>query len=65
MGVTLFKHPYYINQDIKTTFEEYVERGEILRRRDVFRMHIMPNDYWSRITDEMNIEAIKILIAQD
>ncbi len=65
MGVTLFKHPYYISQNIKTIFEEYVERGEILRMRDVFRMHIMPNNYWSRITDEMNIEAIKILIAQD
>jgi uncharacterized sporulation protein YeaH/YhbH (DUF444 family) len=65
MGVTLFKHPYYINESIKTIFEQYVERGEILQRRDVFRMHIMSNDYWRRITDEMNIEAIKALIADD
>lgn len=65
MGVTLFKHRYYTDQNIKTIFEEYVERGEILPRRDVFRMHIMSRDFWSRITDEMNIEAIKALIAQD
>jgi len=65
MGVTLFKHRYYIEQDAKTIFEEYVERGEILSRRDVFRMHIMSRDFWSRITDEMNIEAIKALIAEN
>ena len=65
MGVTLFKYSYYTNENIKTIFEEYVERGEILTRRDVFRMHIMPNDYWRRISDEMNIEALRILIAQD
>jgi hypothetical protein len=65
MGVTLFKHRYYAEQGIKTIFEEYVERGEILPRRDVFRMHIMSRDFWTRITDEMNIEAIKALIAQD
>lgn len=65
MGVTLFKYPYYVNQNMKTIFEEYVERGEILKRRDVFRMHIMPYDYWRRISDEMNKEALKALIAQD
>lgn len=65
MGVTLFKSPYYTQQNIKTIFEQYVERGEILQRRDVFRMHIMPNEYWRRISDEMNIEALRILIAQD
>lgn len=65
MGVTLFKHPYYVNEGFKTIFEEYVERGEILQRRDVFRMHVMPNEYWRRISDEMNIEALRILIAQN
>lgn len=65
MGVTLFKHRYYEEQKMKTIFEEYVERGEILSRRDVFRMHIMSRDFWTRITDEMNLEAIKALIAQD
>ena len=65
MGVTLFKHRYYTDQNMKTMFEEYVERGEIISRHDVFRMHIMSRDFWTRITDEMNIEAIKALIAQD
>ncbi len=60
MGVTLFKHPFYGNN--KTIFEEYVESGGILERRDVFRMHVMP--YWN-VTDEMNIAALKALIAQD
>jgi hypothetical protein len=61
MGVTLFKHPYY--QGRKTIFEEYIEKGGILERRDVFRMHIMPRYY--NVTEEMNIEALKALIAQD
>lgn len=61
MGVTLFKHPYY--KDQKTIFEEYVEKGGILERKDVFRMHIMPRYY--DVTEEMNIEALRILIAQD
>ncbi len=61
MGVTLFKHPYYGSE--KTIFERYVEKGDILGRRDVFRMHIMPR-YWG-VTDEMNVQAIKTLIAQD
>lgn len=63
MGVTLFKHPYWVSQNIKTTFEDYVEKGKILERRDVFRMYTMP-DYF-RITDEQNKEALKALIAQD
>ena len=37
MGVTLFKHPYYAQQGIKSVFEEYIERGNILAQRDVFR----------------------------
>lgn len=65
MGVTLFKNRYYIDQNINTIFEQYVERGEILKRRDVFRMHVMPHEYWRRISDETNIEALKALIAQD
>ncbi|MEK7090645.1 MAG: DUF444 family protein [Patescibacteria group bacterium] len=63
MGVTLFKHPYHIQQNRKTTFEQYIEAGGILERKDVFRMHIMPRYY--NVTDEMNIEALKVLIAQD
>lgn len=63
MGVTLFKHPYYVSQNRKTTFEEYIEKSGIIQRKDVFRMHIMPNYY--NVTEEMNTEALKILIAQD
>jgi len=61
MGVTLFKHPYY--GDRKTVFEQYVEKSNILAKRDVFRMYLMPR-YWG-VTEEMNIQAIKALIAQD
>ena len=61
MGVTIFKYPYYGDQ--KTVFEAYVEKGGILERRDIFRMHIMPQYY--NVTDEMNVEALKALIAQD
>ena len=61
MGVTLFRHSYFGDQ--KTAFEAYVEKGAILERREVFRMHIMPR--YRDVTDEMNIEAIKALIAQD
>ncbi len=63
MGVTLFKHPYYQSQGHKTVFEEYIEKSGILEWRDVFRMYLMPR-YWD-VTDEMNIEALKALIAQD
>lgn len=63
MGVTLFKHPYYSSQNVKTIFEQYIEKGGIIERRDVFRMHIMPRYY--NVTEEMNIEALKALIAQD
>lgn len=62
MGVTLLKHPYYIEKGIKTNFEEYVERGGILARRDVFRLHAMSS---YDVTEEQNIEAFKALIAQD
>ncbi|PIR70531.1 MAG: hypothetical protein COU46_00960 [Candidatus Niyogibacteria bacterium CG10_big_fil_rev_8_21_14_0_10_42_19] len=61
MGVTLFKHPYYSAQNQKTTFEQYIEKGGILERQDVFRMHVMPS--YSNVSDEMNIEALKNLIA--
>ncbi|MDP3710243.1 MAG: DUF444 family protein [bacterium] len=61
MGVTLFKHPYY--KDQKTIFEEYIEKSGIANMKDVFRMHIMPSYY--DVTYEMNIEALKALIAQD
>ena len=60
MGVTLFKAPWF--EDRKTAFEQYVEAGDILSRRDVFRMHIMSPD---NVTEEQNVEALKVLIAQD
>ena len=63
MGVTLFKHPYYSSQDQDTIFEQYIEESGILEQKDVFRMHIMPRYYDA--TEEMNIEALKALIAQD
>lgn len=63
MGITLFKHPWYGGQNRKTTVEEYLEKGEILQRKDVFRLHIMPQFY--NVTEQMNIDALKILIAQD
>lgn len=63
MGITLFKHPYYIGQNQKTIVEEYLEKSEILKQRDVLRMHIMPRYY--NVTEAMNIEALKVLIAQD
>lgn len=62
-GVTLFKHPYYTSQNLKTTFEEYIEASGILGQKDVFRMYIMPQYY--NVTDEMNIAALKALISQD
>lgn len=63
MGVTLFRNPYWLaNQDQKTTFEDYVERGGFLERKDVFRMHVMQSQ---GVTEEMNLEALKALIAQD
>ena len=61
-GVTVFKHPYHIEKKYKTTFEEYIEKSKILERKDVFRMHVMPS---FNVTEEMNIEALKALIAQD
>lgn len=60
MGVTVFKHPYY--GDRKTSFEEYIEAGGVLKERNLFRMHIMLS---VNVTEEMNIEALKALIAQD
>ena len=62
MGVTLFKNPYFTTQNIKTTFEQYVEKAGIMALRDVFRVHTMSS---YNITEEQNIEALKALIAQD
>jgi len=62
VGVTLFKHPYYTGKNIETSFEKYIKKGGILERKDVFRMHVMSN---YNITEEQNIEALKVLIAQD
>lgn len=63
MGVVLFKHPYWAAVSEDTQFERYVKEAKIHERRDVFRMHVIPN-YW-HITDQQNEEALKALIAQD
>ncbi len=62
VGVTLFKHPYTMASGQKTTFETYIEAADIQLRRDAFRMHSMPG---FNVSDEMNLEALKALIAQD
>lgn len=62
MGVTLFKHPYYEAQGIETSFEQYVEAAGFLDRRDVFRLHVMSSQ---DVSEEMNLDALKALIAQD
>ena len=61
VGVTLFRHPWSMGEDMKTIFEQYIEESGILDMTDVFRMHVMPS-----VDDEaLNIEAIKALTAQD
>ncbi|MDX1535518.1 MAG: DUF444 family protein [Candidatus Spechtbacterales bacterium] len=63
MGVTLFKRRFFREQEMDTTFEQYIhESGFLESRRDAFRMHVMGS---SDITEEDNIEAIKALIATD
>jgi len=62
VGVTLFKHPYLMASGGKTTFEIYIETAGIEKRSDVFRMHAMPG---FNVSDEMNLNALKALIAQD
>ncbi|MDO8495294.1 MAG: DUF444 family protein [bacterium] len=62
IGVTLFKNPYMKASGQKTTFETYIEAAGIHMRRDVFRMHSMPG---FNVSDDMNLEALKVLIAQD
>lgn len=57
MGVTIFK-----GNDRKTRFEEYVEKGGFLEKKDLFRMHAMSD---RDVTDEQNEESIKNLLAQD
>lgn len=60
MGVCVLKHPYYGDQE--SEFEKYAKKGNILEKRELFRMHVMPS---TDVTEEKNIEAIKALIAQD
>lgn len=57
MGVTMFK-----GSDRETVFEKYIEKGGFLEKKEVFRMHTMPN---KDVTDEQNEESIKNLLAQD
>lgn len=60
MGVSVLKGPYY--GDRETEFEQYLKKGNILEKKNLFRMHVMSS---AGVTDEKNIEAIKALIAQD
>lgn len=60
MGVSVLQHPYYTKN--KTPFETYIAEGDVLERKDVFRMHVMPS---LGVTDEKNIEAIQALINQE
>lgn len=61
MGVCVLKHPYY--GDRKSIYEQYLEKSDLLRRRDVFRVCLM--SLVDDVTEDENIEAIKVLIAQD
>lgn len=60
MGVCVLRNPYYGEQE--TNYEQYVKKGNIPDRKDLFRMHVMSS---AGVTEEQNIEAIKELIAQD
>ncbi|MBI2625042.1 MAG: DUF444 family protein [Candidatus Nealsonbacteria bacterium] len=60
IGVCVLRHRFYGNNE--TPFEKYVGEGNILNRKDLFRMHVMSS---TDITEEENIEAFKKLIAQD
>lgn len=62
MGVCLFKSPYYGSKGVKTSFEQYIEKGGIINRKDVFRMYTLPSQ---NITEEDHIKALKAMIAQD
>lgn len=61
VGACVVKGGYY--KDHESTFEQYIKKGNILEKKDSFRMHSM--DISGGVTDEKNIEAIKALIAQD
>lgn len=62
MGVCLFKSPYYESKGVKTSFEQYIEKGGILNRKDVFRMYTLPDH---NIAEEEHVKALKAMIAQD
>lgn len=62
MGVCLFKSPYFVARNVKTSFEQYIEKGGIINRKDVFRMYILPDN---NVTEEEHIKALKAMIAQD
>ena len=61
MGVCVLKHPYY-GDNKETRFEQYVQEGNIMDEKELFRMHTTPS---MGVTEEKNIEVIKALIAQD
>ncbi len=60
MGVSVFKRDP--GSENKTVFEQYVEKGDFLGQKTLFRMHLMSNE---NVTDEENEEAVKALVAQD
>lgn len=59
MGVCVLKNPYY-RGDMKSGFEQYVQKANILDKKDLFRMHVMSS---VNVTEEKNVEAIKAFIA--
>lgn len=58
MGVSIVKI-----YDRESEFEQYIKKGNMLEKRNVFKMHVM--NVSGGVTDEKNIEAIKTLISQD
>lgn len=58
MGVCVLKSQY----QNRTTFEEYIMAAGFQERKDIFRMHVMPN---AKVSEEDQIKALKALISQD
>ncbi len=58
MGVCVIKR----TADRNTIFEKYIEEGNFLERKDLFRMHSMSED---NVTDEENEEAVRVLLSKD
>jgi hypothetical protein len=64
LGVCVLQHPYY-GGDRKSKFEQYIEKGNFLSKKELFRIHVVPSIDVTNMTEEKQIEAIKALLAQD